>query len=229
MRKGMDFEGDRVHMSATEIPSPYHGKIFSIGISILSVVVRAARKQVPGLLVFLFQLVLINFIVFGMVSLFMGAILGLFSLLLVFPLSLAISRLVGRDRVLSIVIGGSVVALVEGGLGYYVRDWSARYGALYGAFYGISLTSYFSIEDRHTNYFWAVSTTCLLITILAILECSNPNCLEFMSKHIGNALAGAVSTIIFGLLLAPIITIITNYMEAYIEQFTDLGRDIKRK
>lgn len=224
---GFEFAEGEGQVVTPEKVSPYRAGKHSIGESIIAPVIRAARIRVHRLLVFWIQLVLLNFVVFGMSSMYVGMILGALSVFLVFPLGSFISRLVGANIVLSILVGGLVTAMLEGGLSYILAKWAARLGILYGAFYGASLTSYFSSEDKNTNLFWALISTLLLIAGMGILGCSSRdvfNCLETIRDFIGYSLLGAVMTIIVGLILSPLIESAIDGMEAYIDKFVDFLR-----
>jgi len=198
----------------------------SFGESIIASVVGVARTKVHRLLVFWIQLVLSNFVFSAIGGEWVGGIL-VFSMLLVFAFSIAISRLVNRNIVMSVLIGGLVIGMLEGGLAYVVRDWAVKVGILYGFFYGASLTRYFSDKEKQTNLFWAVISTSFLIAVLVILECSIHDfvhCLWLIGHYIGDSLKGAVMTIILGLALSPVITPLTRFIESFVEAVADLDR-----
>jgi TIR domain-containing protein len=198
---------------------------FWVGESILAWILGVARTKVHRLLVVWLQLVLATFIFSAIGGEWVGQML-VFSMLVVLPLSIAISRLVHRNIVMSILAGGLVIAVVEGGLAYAVREWAVKTGILYGTFFGASLTSYFSDRDKETSLTWATIITSVLIGILLVLECSSgvSDCLETIGHFIGNALEGAGFAIVFGFVLLPVITPLTRFIEFIIEGIMNLGK-----
>jgi hypothetical protein len=192
--------------------------------SIVDPIVNTELNKIPLLLLLWVQLIIANYLFFGIVSGWMGGILSIF-LILLLPLSIIISRFVNRNIVLSIFIGGLVAAMIEGGLGYSVRDWAARYGIVYGAFFGASLTLYFSKEYKYTNSFWASVSTLLIIAIIVIPECVEHGAvfiIEILGANIGDSLQGAIMAIGMGLMTFLFIKPLQRFIEYVMDQVVDI-------
>lgn len=156
-----------------------------------------------------------------------GFLLGIVSVLLILPLNIVISRFINRNHLMSFVIGGLVTALFEGDYAYRYKEWVARVGIVFGAFFGASLASYFSAEDKHINLSWALVTTILLIAVLVIPDVAlhgGAIVLEVAQFRVGDSLLVAVYTIFLGLLLSPVIRPLTHIIEAVIEWISKLGQ-----
>jgi hypothetical protein len=128
---------------------------------------------------------------------------------------------------MSFVIGGLVTALFEGDYAYRYIEWAARFGIIFGAFFGASLASYFSAENKHINLSWALVTTILLVAILVIPDVAfygGSIVLEGAQSRVGDSLLVAVYTIFLGLLLSLLIRPLTHIIEAVIERISKLGQ-----
>ena len=194
---------------------------------IFAPIIGIASIKVHRLLVFWTQLILANFVFSIMGAPLTASIVGTFFMLPMFPLSIVVSRLVNRNIVISGLVGGLIIAIVEGGIAYSFRDWAARFGLTLGAFFGASLAIYFSAEDKHTNLHWAVTSTLLLIVILLIPDFATygiVNTLESFKDPIGAALEAPIITIILGLVLSPLIPPLTRLIETVIDKFADISK-----
>ena len=201
---------------------PQHGILYFVSASIIAPVVATARKKIHKLLVIWIQLIITNYLLSADSRLTVP--LGFISIPLILLISVAVSRLVSRDKVMSIFIGGLVIALVEGGLAYAVRDWAFRFGIPFGAFYGASFANYFSDNVKNTNVFWASVTTLLLVAMLVtpdFIQYGMQINLETYKDNVGQSLMGASFTIILGLVLAPIASQLFDFIEDIMGRITN--------
>ncbi|HEX9928485.1 MAG TPA: TIR domain-containing protein [Pyrinomonadaceae bacterium] len=210
--------------SNQEVPKSNVEKKVAFGKSIVTFIKRIATTKVHRLLVFWIQLTLSHFMFSAIGGIWVGSIL-VNSMVLIFPLSIAISRLVNRNIVMSILVGGLVIGMLEGALAYSIRDWAANAGILYGAFYGASLTRYFSDDEKQTTLFWAVISTSFLIAVLVIVQCSVYDvllCFDLVTYGIGDALIGAAWVIILGLVISLALIPLTRLL---VELIADIYRN----
>ena len=183
------------------------------------------RDKIPLSLLLWVQLIIANYLCSAVISSWMGIILGVFYIMLLIPVSIIISRLVNRNTLLSILIGGLVAAMIEGGAAYSIREWAARYGIMYGAFFGASLTFYFSKKYKYTNLLWASISTFVLIALIVIPEIAGYGTvfiLEMFRDEIGDSLLGAVMTIGMGLAMLPLILPLQRFLEYIMERLVEM-------
>lgn len=191
----------------------------SWGEAIITPAANISRTRIHKLNVLWIQLILTNFIIFATTNYIIGMIIGLLSILFMFPLSIVISRLARKDTVTSVLMGAIIIGPLEGGLQYWISK-SIVEGLLYGVFYGASLTGYFSTEDKYTNLQQAFAGT-LLIVSLCSLGCTVPYGIAICVDSVGDfshSLLGAVLTIIVGFGLSPSILLLCPLLESFIEK-----------
>lgn len=220
--KNVEFVGGEEEQIVTPEKTPLHyRKKHSFWKSAISPISNIATTKVNRLVILWIQLIVTNFLVSVIANPHIASVFGILSILPVLPLSLAISRLVNRNAITSVLIGGLVIGTVEGLLGYLIAEWAVYLGILYGAFYGASVTKYFSIEDKNTTLFWASLSTTFLIVVIYTLLCSSDvaGCLEMLGTgtYIGDPLIVAFMTIVLGLPLALLITPLKRVIESLIE------------
>jgi hypothetical protein len=187
-----------------------------------------AHERVPKLVVLWLNLIITNFVVFAVANIHTGFILGIISPLLILPVSIAISKFAGHSALLNVLIGVLIFAMTEGGIAYLLDGkQGVEFGFLYGALYGASLPSYFSAKSKHTNLFWGALSTLFLVAGIAILAFTRYgiiSCFSTIVSFIGNALIGAIITIILGLLMIPLLPHYIRRIESFLEGFVDLAK-----
>jgi hypothetical protein len=138
-------------------------------------------------------------------------LIGVFGILLLFPISALMSRLLNRDAIASVLLGGLVCGIIGGGLASLVVDGAAKEGFMYGAFFGAWLTSYWSATDKSASLLWSGAATLLFVAVFLIGTCAS--CVDFGFAG-GRALAVGGFTLLFGTLITPGIVALMHEMDA---------------
>lgn len=185
-------------------------------------ITQIALTKVHKLLVFWGQLVLINFAISGYANESLGAVLGIASLGLIIPFSIIISRFAGKNQVIGPSFGVLFFIMLEAFIAYKLMDrWAVKYAILYGAFYGLSLPNYFSVDDRYTNIFRALGGTFVLVICLDVVvykASSIGDIIDTIGHLIGGSLNIAVFTIALGLFIIPIRNPLRRIFESWIDE-----------
>jgi hypothetical protein len=192
-----------------------------------------AHNKVHKLIVFWFNLIITNFVIFAVANIHIGFILGIISLLLILPASIIISKLLGHSVILSALSGVLIFATIEGGIAYLLDGrQGVGIGILYGVLYGASLPSYFSINNKHTNIYCGALSTLFLVASIFILASIRSSVFSYIStieSYIGKALMGAIMTIILGLFMIPLLPHYIRRIDSFLDEFVDLARYEKGK
>jgi hypothetical protein len=159
---------------------------------------------------------------------YVTAQVGVGAITVLFPIAAVLSRLLNRHRVASVLLGGLVGGFICGGLAYeFVVDWSARIGFMYGAFFGASLTSYFSTPGKPASLPWNTAVGLLFAVLLILDGCTGLRGLRLcweMPGELGVSLGLAGWTLVYGLMLTPVMLVMINWMETAIPSLEKLYR-----
>jgi uncharacterized protein with PQ loop repeat len=114
--------------------------------------------------------------------------------------SFGVSRLVKGHKIASFILGGLVVGVVGGWLGYMLSgkysDTGVQLGFTYGMIVGASSASYFSSKNKKTNIFWALTSTLIFITCIS--RFTGADIIEYGWDY---AMPSAMMTILVGVYL----------------------------
>lgn len=220
--EGNYFESNQaIRQLTVELPEVEVEKSF-VKKSFFANVEEIARKRIPRLILIWVQLIFFGFVFGPIGSQTIGGVF-VFSLLLIFPLSIVISRLVDRDILLSILVGGLVNGILVGAIGFSLNKDAITVGILYGVFFGASLTVYFSRADKDTALFTALINTCFLISATWILICGLDyrGCIETFRDYPENSVRLGLIAVIFGLLMVLIAKPFTYLFEFLIDKVVE--------
>lgn len=176
-----------------------------------------ATIKVHKLVVLWIQLVLTNFLVFILIGSLVGGIIGFFAIPAMFLLAFIISWFCKGHHVTSAVISGIIFGVTLSWVAYLTRDYGDKIGFLYGAFYGASLASFFSLENKKMNLWKAIIITMILTVLIGSIGCGTDynGCFGLINDFFSNGIEGGVLTLVLGIEFL-ILYFILNSLEEFL-------------
>lgn len=185
-----------------------------------------AQKRIPRLILIWIQLIIFGFLFGGIGSQTIG---GLFivSTVLIFVLSIPISRLVNRDILLSILVGGLVNGMLMSAIAFSLTTAAVKIGILFGVFFGASFTVYFSRPDKNTTLFTGLINTFFLIGATWVLMCSSYYriCFEILVDDTELSVRLATIAVVYGLMMAIMVKPLTYVFEFLVDKIFEIFSD----